>query len=134
MSYLNIENVYFKLPKGNKRGEGTASCSSVTIYLSPNFPLQGKHLLSRTMFIFYGICEMVIIFSILQALGISNKNTTEDINYVSFEEEDCSLIILLLELILFALFFVWLLVVIYILAYLIKRQLRTLIQELENRN
>ena len=86
------------------------------------------------MFIFYGICEMVIIFSILQALGISNKNTTEDINYVSFEEEDCSLIILLLELILFALFFVWLLVVIYILAYLIKRQLRTLIQELENRN
>ena len=86
------------------------------------------------MFIFYGICEMVIIFSILQALDISNKNTTEDINYVSLEEEDCSIIILILEFILFALFFVWLLVVIYILVYLIKRQLRTVIQQLENRN
>ena len=107
-----------------------------------------KHLLSRTMcrelFIIFGISEMVMIFTILQALGISNKNTTEDINSInirlrreypmSLEKEDCSHMIVLLEFILFALIFVWLLVVIYILAYLIKSQLRTVIQQLENRN
>ena len=107
-----------------------------------------KHLLSRTMcrelFIIFGISEMVMIFTILQALGISNKNTTEDINSInirlrreypmSLEKEDCSLLILILKLILFALTFLWLLVVIYILAYLIKRQLRIVIQQLENRN
>ena len=86
------------------------------------------------MFILLDILQIVIIYSILQARGISNKNTTEDINLVSLEKEDCSLLILLLQFILFALIFVWLLVVIYILAYLIKSQLRTVIQQLENRN
>ena len=86
------------------------------------------------MFILLDILQIVIIYSILQARGISNKNTTEDINLVSLEKEDCSLLILILQLILFALTFLWLLVVIYILAYLIKRQLRIVIQQLENRN
>ena len=49
-----------------------------------------KHLLSRTMcrelFIIFGISEMVMIFTILQALGISNKNTTEDINSINIDE------------------------------------------------
>ena len=86
------------------------------------------------MFILLDILQIVIIYSILQARGISNKNTTEDINLVSLEKEDCSLLILILQLILFALTFLWLQVVIYILAYLIKRQLRIVIQQLENRN
>lgn len=86
------------------------------------------------MFILLDILQIVIIYSILQARGISNKKTTEDINLVSLEKEDCSLLILILQLILFALTFLWLLVVIYILAYLIKRQLRIVIQQLENRN
>ena len=86
------------------------------------------------MFILLDILQIVIIYSILQARGISNKKTTEDINLVSLEKEDCSLLILILKLILFALTFLWLLVVIYILAYLIKRQLRIVIQQLENRN
>ena len=93
-----------------------------------------KQISSRTMFILLDILQIVIIYSILQAHGISNKNTTEDINLVSLEKEDCSLLILILKLILFALTFLWLLVVIYILAYLIKRQLRIVIQQLENRN
>ena len=86
------------------------------------------------MFILLDILQIVIIYSILQARGISNKKTTEDINLVSLEKEDCSLLILIIQLILFALTFLWLLVVIYILAYLIKRQLRIVIQQLENRN
>ena len=91
-----------------------------------------KHLLSRTMcrelFIIFGISEMVMIFTILQALGISNKNTTEDINSInirlrrdvpmSLEKEDCSHMIVLLEFILFALILVWLVLVIYLIRYI----------------
>ena len=93
-----------------------------------------KHLLSRTMcrelFIIFGISEMVMIFTILQALGISNKNTTEDINSInirlrreypmSLEKEDCSHMIVLLEFILFALILVWLVLVIYLIRYFIR--------------
>ena len=88
-----------------------------------------KHLLSRIMcrelFLLFGMSEMVIIFSILQALGISNKNTTEDINSIniplrrdvpmSLEEEDFSQLILLFEFILFALILV---LIIYLIRYL----------------
>ena len=91
-----------------------------------------KHLLSRTMcrelFIIFGISEMVMIFTILQALGISNKNTTEDINSInirlrqdvpsSLEEEDFSQLILLFEFILFALILVCLVLVIYLTHYI----------------
>ena len=91
-----------------------------------------KHLLSRTMchqlFILFGFSELVVIFSILQALGISNKNRTEDINSInirlrrdvpmSLEEEDFSQLILLFEFILFALILVWLVLVIYLIRYI----------------
>ena len=132
MCYLNIENVYFKCPKGNKRGrELLVAVMSPVILVQISLSNQ-KHLLSRTMcrelFIIFGISEMVMIFTILQALGISNKNTTEDINSInirlrreypmSLEKEDCSHMIVLLEFILFALILVWLVLVIYLIRYI----------------
>ena len=80
------------------------------------------------MFILLDILQIVIIYSILQARGISNKNTTEDINSInirlrreypmSLEKEDCSHMIVLLEFILFALILVWLVLVIYLIRYI----------------
>ena len=79
----------------------------------------------RQLFILLGMSELVVIFSFLQALGISNKNTTEDINIrlrrdvpSSLEKEDFSQLILLFEFILFALILVWLVLVIYLIRYL----------------
>ena len=86
----------------------------------------------RELFLLFGMSEMVIIFSILQALGISNKNRTEDINSTNIrlrrnvpmsleEEEDCSQLILLLEFILFTLILVWLMLIIFLLLRYIDR-------------
>ena len=76
----------------------------------------------RQLLIALGMSELVVIFSFLQALGISNKNTTEDINIrlkrdvpSSLEKEDFSQLILLFEFILFALILV---LIIYLIRYL----------------
>ena len=85
----------------------------------------------REIFVLFGMTEMVIIFTILQGFEISNKNRTEDINAIkirlrrdvpmSLEEEDCSQLIVLLELILFALILVWLMLIIFLLLRYINR-------------
>ena len=132
MCYLNIENVYFKCPKGNKRGRELLVAVMSPVILVQISLSNPKDLLSRTMcrqlFILFGMSELVVIFSILQALGISNKNTTEDINSInirlrrdvpmSLEEEDFSQLILLFEFILFALILVWLVLIIYLIRYI----------------
>ena len=80
------------------------------------------------IFVLFGMTEMVVIFTILQAFGISKKNRTEDINAIkiclrrdvpmSLEEEDCSQLILLLQFILFALILVWLVLIISLICYI----------------
>ena len=115
-------------------GELLVAVRSPVILVQISIP-NPKHLLSRTMcrqlLILFGMSEMVIIFSFLQALGISNKNTTEDINSInirlrrdvlmSLEEEDCSQLILLLEFILFVLILFWLILIIFLLLRYINR-------------
>ena len=76
--------------------------------ISHSYPI---HLLiiCREIFVLFGMTEMVVIFTIFQALGISTNNRTEDIDTIKFRlrrdvslaEEDCSQLILLLEFIMF---------------------------------
>ena len=74
----------------------------------------------RDLMLYLGMTDMVVILSIIQALGISTNNRTEDNATIKFRlrrdlslgEEDCSQLIFLLEFILFILITFWLLLMI----------------------